>query len=233
MYQYDEHDQRMLDERVRQYRGQTQRFLRGELSEAEFRALRLRNGLYVQRLAPMLRIAIPYGMLASRQLRKLAHIARHFDKGYAHFTTRQNVQFNWPRLEEVPDILAELASVQMHSIQTSGNCVRNTTADQFSGVACDEVEDARPYCELIRQWSTLHPEFNFLPRKFKIAVCGSVADRAVVRVARLEDFRRRQALWQLTAGGQAAYDAVVAVLGAADQQGSLQRTLLREIRDNL
>jgi len=182
MYQYDEHDQRMLDERVRQYRGQTQRFLRGELSEAEFRALRLRNGLYVQRLAPMLRIAIPYGMLASRQLRKLAHIARHFDKGYAHFTTRQNVQFNWPRLEEVPDILAELASVQMHSIQTSGNCVRNTTADQFSGVACDEVEDARPYCELIRQWSTLHPEFNFLPRKFKIAVCGSVADRAVVRV---------------------------------------------------
>lgn len=133
MYRYDEHDQRMLDERVRQYRGQTERFLRGELSEAEFRALRLRNGLYVQRLAPMLRIAIPYGMLASRQLRKLAHIARHFDKGYAHFTTRQNVQFNWPRLEEVPDILAELASVQMHSIQTSGNCIRNTTADQFSG----------------------------------------------------------------------------------------------------
>ena len=182
MYRYDEHDQRMLDERVRQYRGQTERFLRGELSEAEFRALRLRNGLYVQRLAPMLRIAIPYGMLASRQLRKLAHIARHFDKGYAHFTTRQNVQFNWPRLEEVPDILAELASVQMHSIQTSGNCIRNTTADQFSGVAPDEVEDARPYCELIRQWSTFHPEFNYLPRKFKIAVCGSVADRAVVRV---------------------------------------------------
>ena len=182
MYRYDDLDQRMLDDRVRQFRGQTERYLRGELAEAEFRPLRLQNGLYVQRLAPMLRVAIPYGMLASRQLRKLAHIARHYDKGYAHFSTRQNVQFNWPRLEEVPDILAELASVQMHAIQTSGNCIRNTTADQFSGVAPDEVEDARPYCELIRQWSTFHPEFSFLPRKFKIAVSGSRADRAAVRV---------------------------------------------------
>jgi sulfite reductase (NADPH) hemoprotein beta-component len=182
MYRYDDLDQRMLDDRVRQFRGQTERYLRGELAENEFRPLRLQNGLYVQRLAPMLRVAIPYGMLASRQLRKLAHIARHFDKGYAHFSTRQNVQFNWPRLEEVPDILAELASVQMHAIQTSGNCIRNTTADQFSGVAPDEVEDARPYCELIRQWSTFHPEFSFLPRKFKIAVSGSRADRAAARV---------------------------------------------------
>jgi len=182
MYRYDDLDQRMLDDRVRQFRGQTERYLRGELAENEFRPLRLQNGLYVQRLAPMLRVAIPYGMLSSRQLRKLAHIARHFDKGYAHFSTRQNVQFNWPRLEEVPDILAELASVQMHAIQTSGNCIRNTTADQFSGVAPDEIEDARPYCELIRQWSTFHPEFSFLPRKFKIAVSGSRADRAAVRV---------------------------------------------------
>jgi sulfite reductase (NADPH) hemoprotein beta-component len=182
MYQYDHQDQRMLDERVRQFRGQTERYLKGELTEAEFRPLRLQNGLYVQRLAPMLRVAIPYGMLNSAQMRKLAHIARHFDKGYAHFSTRQNVQFNWPRLEEVPDILAELASVQMHAIQTSGNCIRNTTADQFSGVARDEIEDARPYCELIRQWSTFHPEFTFLPRKFKIAVSGSRDDRAAVRV---------------------------------------------------
>jgi len=182
MYQYDQQDQRMLDERVRQFRGQTERYLKGELTEAEFRPLRLQNGLYVQRLAPMLRVAIPYGMLSSVQMRKLAYIARHFDKGYAHFSTRQNVQFNWPRLEEVPDILAELASVQMHAIQTSGNCIRNTTADQFSGVARDEIEDARPYCELIRQWSTFHPEFTFLPRKFKIAVSGSRDDRAAVRV---------------------------------------------------
>src|SRR5512139_1932659 len=182
MYQYDEIDQRIVDERVAQFRDQTRRFLAGQLSEDEFRPLRLQNGLYIQRYAPMLRVAIPYGMLSSRQLRKIAHIARHFDKGYAHFSTRQNVQFNWPRLEEVPDILAELASVQMHAIQTSGNCIRNTTADQFSGVAPDEIEDARPYCELIRQWSTFHPEFSFLPRKFKIAVSGSRADRAAVRV---------------------------------------------------
>ncbi|MBK6585437.1 MAG: nitrite/sulfite reductase [Gammaproteobacteria bacterium] len=182
MYRYDSLDQSMLDDRVAQFRGQTERYLNGELAENEFRPLRLQNGLYIQRLAPMLRVAIPYGMLESRQLRKIAHIARKYDKGYAHFSTRQNVQFNWPRLEEVPEILAELASVQMHSIQTSGNCIRNTTADQFSGVARDEIEDARPYCELIRQWSTFHPEFAFLPRKFKIAVNGSLADRAAVRI---------------------------------------------------
>jgi sulfite reductase (NADPH) hemoprotein beta-component len=182
MYRYDHLDQQMLDDRVAQFRDQTARYLRGELSDNEFRPLRLQNGLYVQRLAPMLRVSIPYGMLESRQLRMLAHIARHYDKGYAHFSTRQNVQFNWPRLEEAPDILADLASVQMHAIQTSGNCIRNITADQFSGVAADEVEDARPWCELIRQWATFHPEFGFLPRKFKIAVSGSRSDRAAVAV---------------------------------------------------
>jgi sulfite reductase (NADPH) hemoprotein beta-component len=182
MYRYDALDQRMLDDRVAQFRDQTARYLRGELSDSEFRPLRLQNGLYVQRLAPMLRVAIPYGLLSSAQLRALAYIARRYDKGYAHFSTRQNLQFNWPRLEEVPDILAELARVQMHAIQTSGNCIRNVTADQYSGVAPDEVEDARPWCELIRQWSTFHPEFSFLPRKFKIAVCGSGNDRAAVMV---------------------------------------------------
>ncbi len=182
MYVYDEHDQRMVDERVSQYRDQTERFLSGELSDEEFLHLRLRNGLYIQRLAPMLRIAVPYGMLSSKQLRKLAHITRHFDKGYAHFTTRQNVQLNWPKLEEVPDILAELASVEMHAIQTSGNCIRNVTSDQYAGVATDEIEDSRPWSELIRQWSTFHPEFNWLPRKFKIAVTGAKEDRAAVQV---------------------------------------------------
>ena len=182
MYIYDEHDQRMVDERVAQYRDQTERFLAGELTAEEFLHLRLRNGLYIQRLAPMLRIAVPYGMLSSAQLRKLAHITRHFDKGYAHFTTRQNVQLNWPKLEEVPDILEELASVEMHAIQTSGNCIRNVTSDQYAGVATDELEDSRPWSELIRQWSTFHPEFNWLPRKFKIAVTGAKEDRAAVQV---------------------------------------------------
>ena len=169
MYRYDTFDHRMLADRVSQFRDQTARYLRGELSEAEFRPLRLQNGLYVQRLAPMLRVAIPYGMLESRQLRMLAHIARRYDKGYGHFSTRQNIQFNWPRLEEVPDILAELASVDMHAIQTSGNCIRNTTSDQYAGVAIDEKIDPRPYCEIIRQWTTLHPEFAYLPRKFKMS----------------------------------------------------------------
>ncbi|WP_024301563.1 nitrite/sulfite reductase [Pseudogulbenkiania sp. MAI-1] len=182
MYRYDEVDYRIVRERVEQFRDQTRRFLAGELSEDEFRPLRLMNGLYIQRHAPMLRIAIPYGHLASRQLRKLAHIARTYDKGYGHFTTRQNMQFNWPALERVPDILAELAEVEMHAIQTSGNCVRNTTTDAFAGVAADELIDPRPYCEIIRQWSTLHPEFAFLPRKFKIAVSGSVEDRAATLV---------------------------------------------------
>ncbi|MGB2054485.1 MAG: nitrite/sulfite reductase [Porticoccaceae bacterium] len=178
MYKYDQYDQQIVDERVTQYRDQTQRFLAGDISEEEFLPLRLQNGLYIQRLAPMLRIAVPYGLLSSHQLRKLAHISRQYDKGYVHFTTRQNIQLNWPQLEEVPDILAELASVEMHAIQTSGNCIRNTTTDQYAGVAVDEVEDPRPWCELIRQWSTVHPEFAFLPRKFKIALCGSEQDRA-------------------------------------------------------
>ena len=178
MYRYDSYDHKILDERVNQFRDQTHRYLAGEISDEEFLPLRLQNGLYVQRLAPMLRIAVPYGLLSSQQVRKLAHIARVYDKGYVHFTTRQNIQLNWPVLEQVPDILAELASVEMHAIQTSGNCIRNTTTDQFAGVAADEIEDPRPWCELIRQWSTIHPEFAFLPRKFKIAVCGSEQDRA-------------------------------------------------------
>jgi sulfite reductase (NADPH) hemoprotein beta-component len=182
MYRYDDYDHRIIGERVAQFRGQTERYLAGELTDAQFLPLRLQNGLYRQRLAPMLRIAVPYGTLNTRQLRKLAEITRKYDKGYGHFSTRQNLQLNWPKLEEVPDILAELATVEMHAIQTSGNCIRNTTADQFSGVAADEIEDARPYCEIIRQWSTFHPEFAFLPRKFKIAVCGSEQDRAATYV---------------------------------------------------
>lgn len=180
MYVYDQFDQKIVDERVAQFRDQTRRFLAGEIAEGEFLPLRLQNGLYVQRLAPMLRIAVPYGLMNSTQLRKLAEISRVYDKGYVHISTRQNVQLNWPQLAEVPDILEELATVQMHAIQTSGNCIRNTTTDQFAGVACDELEDPRPYCEIIRQWSTLHPEFAFLPRKFKIAVCGSAQDRAAI-----------------------------------------------------
>jgi len=180
VYRYDEIDQRMVDERVAQYRDQTRRFLAGKLSEEDFRPLRLRNGLYIQRHAPMLRIAIPYGLLASRQLRTLAYVARKWDRGYGHFSTRQNMQLNWPRLEDVPDILAELAKVEMHAIQTSGNGFRNITTDHFAGVAPDEVVDPLVWCELIRQWSTFHPEFTFLPRKFKIAVNGAVADRAAI-----------------------------------------------------
>jgi sulfite reductase (NADPH) hemoprotein beta-component len=180
MYVYDQYDQTIIDERVTQFRDQTERFLAGEITEDEFLPLRLQNGLYVQRLAPMLRIAVPYGLMNSTQLRKLAEISRTYDKGYVHISTRQNIQLNWPRVAEVPDILAELSTVQMHAIQTSGNCIRNTTTDQFAGVACDELEDPRPYCEIIRQWSTLHPEFAFLPRKFKIAVCGSTQDRAAI-----------------------------------------------------
>ena len=170
MYQYDAYDQKIVDERVAQFRDQTQRYLNTELNEDEFRPFRLQNGLYVQRYAPMLRVAIPYGMLSSVQLRTLANIARDYDRGYAHISTRQNIQYNWPELARVPDILADLAKVQMHAIQTSGNCIRNTTTDQFAGVVAGEIIDPRPTCELIRQWSTFHPEFAFLPRKFKIAV---------------------------------------------------------------
>ena len=182
MYQYDEYDHTLVRERVEQFRGQVVRRLKGELTEDEFRPVRLMNGLYLQLHAYMLRIAIPYGTLSSKQVRILAHIARKYDKGYGHFTTRQNIQFNWLKLEDVPDILADLASVEMHAIQTSGNCIRNVTADQYAGVAADEIEDPRIYAEIIRQWSTLHPEFSFLPRKFKIAVTGAAHDRAAVRV---------------------------------------------------
>lgn len=182
MYQYNQVDQQLVNERVAQFRDQTRRFLAGELPEDEFLALRLMNGLYVQRHAPMLRVAVPYGMMSSQQMRALAHVARKWDKGYGHFTTRTNIQFNWPKLEDVPDILEELAKVQMHAIQTSGNCIRNTTTDQFAGVIADEIEDPRPYCEIIRQWSSLHPEFAYLPRKFKIAISGGPTDRAASQV---------------------------------------------------
>ncbi len=182
MYKYDQYDHQILQERVAQFRGQTERFLSGELKAEEFLPLRLQNGLYIQRLAPMLRISVPYGMINSNQLRRLAHIARHYDKGYCHVTTRQNIQFNWPDLADIPDILAELAEVEMHATQSSGNCIRNTTSDQFAGISKDEVIDPRPYCEIIRQWSSFHPEFAFLPRKFKIAVTGSDTDRAAIQV---------------------------------------------------
>jgi sulfite reductase (NADPH) hemoprotein beta-component len=181
MYQYNDIDQTLVDERVAQFRRQTEQYIKGEITEDQFRALRLRNGLYVQIHAPMLRVAGPYGLFNATQFRKLAHIARTYDKNYCHFTTRQNVQFNWPKLEEVPDILAELATVQMHAIQTSGNCMRNTTSDHLAGVSIDEIEDPRPYCEIIRQWTTLHPEFDYLPRKFKMAVSGSLHDRAATQ----------------------------------------------------
>jgi sulfite reductase (NADPH) hemoprotein beta-component len=182
VYIYDEIDQQLIDDRVAQFRDQTRRFLAGKLGEDDFRPLRLQNGLYIQRYAPMLRIAIPYGLLASRQLRALAYIARTYDRGIGHFSTRQNLQLNWPRLEDVPDILAHLATVQMHAIQTSGNCVRNITADHFAGVAPDEIVDPLVWCEVVRQWAAFHPEFAYLPRKFKIAIAGAAEDRAAIQV---------------------------------------------------
>jgi sulfite reductase (NADPH) hemoprotein beta-component len=181
MYRYDEFDAKFVAERVEQFRGQVVRRLSGELTEDQFKPLRLMNGLYLQLHAYMLRVAVPYGTLSAKQMRMLAHIARKYDKGYGHFTTRQNIQFNWPKLVDVPDILADLASVEMHAIQTSGNCIRNVTADHFAGAAADEIEDPRPIAEIIRQWSSLHPEFSFLPRKFKIAVSGSPHDRAALK----------------------------------------------------
>ena len=181
MYQYDAFDQRIVEERAAQFRDQVLRRIDGRLTENEFKPLRLQNGLYMQLHAYMMRIAVPYGLLSSTQVRKLAHIARTYDKGYAHLTTRQNVQLNWPKLEDVPTILDELAEVQMHAIQTSGNCIRNITSDPYAGVAKDEIEDPRPYCEILRQWSTFHPEFAFLPRKFKFAVTGA---RPIARPSR-------------------------------------------------
>jgi len=169
MYQYDELDRRIINDRAQQFRGQVARRLSGEITEEEFKPIRLQNGLYAQLHAYMLRVAVPYGLLSTTQVRKLAHIARTYDKGYANLTTRQNFQYNWPKLGDVPTILDELASVEMHAVQTSGNCVRNITSDHFAGIALDEIEDPRPYCEIMRQWSTFHPEFAALPRKFKSA----------------------------------------------------------------
>ena len=221
MYRYDEFDRRFLEERVAQYRDQVRRRLAGQLSEEEFRPLRLMNGLYLQLHAYMLRIAIPYGSLSPAKLRVLARIARRYDRGYGHFTTRQNIQFNWIKLEETPDILAELAAVEMHSIQTSGNCIRNTTADPFAGAAADEIEDPRPWCEIIRQWSTLHPEFSFLPRKFKIAVSAAATDRAAVRVHDIGLYLRRNA------AGEVGFEVLVG--------GGLGRTpmIAKTLRDFL
>src|SRR5947207_7242708 len=182
MYRYDSFDQRLVDERVAQFRDQTQRYLSGELTEDDFRPLRLQNGLYIQKYAPMLRISIPYRLVSTRQLRTLAQIGRKYDRGYGHFTTRQNLQFNWPKLEDVPDILADLAAVEMHAIQTSGNCIRNITSDHFAGAAGDEVADPRPYSELVRQWAALNPEFAYLPRKFKIAITAATVDRTALLV---------------------------------------------------
>ncbi len=182
MYRYDEFDQDFVTDRVGQFRDQVERRLSGELTEDQFKPLRLMNGVYLQLHAYMLRVAVPYGTLSGRQMRKLAHVARRYDRGYGHFTTRQNLQFNWPKLSDIPDILAELASVEMHAIQTSGNCIRNVTADHFAGAAADEVADPRPYAEILRQWSSLHPEFLFLPRKFKVAVTGAERDRAAIQV---------------------------------------------------
>ena len=182
MYRYDEFDAEFVRQRVAQFRDQVARRISGELTEDEFKPLRLRNGVYLQLHAYMLRIAVPYGTLASRQMRKLAHIARTYDRGYGHFTTRQNLQFNWPALSDIPEILDELAEVEMHAIQTSGNCIRNVTADHFAGATADEVADPRPYAEIVRQWSSLHPEFSFLPRKFKVAVIASERDRAAMKL---------------------------------------------------
>ncbi|OWK28215.1 nitrite/sulfite reductase [Sphingomonas mucosissima] len=182
MYQYDQYDQSMVDARVEEFRDQVKRRLAGQMTEDRFKPLRLMNGLYLQLHAYMLRVAVPYGTLSSRQMRMLGHVARKYDRGYGHFTTRQNLQFNWIKLEDAPDILAELATVEMHAIQTSGNCIRNISSDQFAGAAADEVTDPRPWAELLRQWSTFHPEFTYLPRKFKIAVIAAAEDRAAMRL---------------------------------------------------
>ena len=205
IYRYDEFDEAFLHQRVEQFRDQVKRRVAGEITEEQFRPLRLMNGLYHQLHAYMLRIAIPYGVLSSTQLRGLAHVARTYDRGFGHFTTRQNIQFNWIRLDQIPDAMADLAKVHLHGIQTSGNCIRNTTADQFAGAAADEIEDPRVWCEIIRQWSTLHPEFSFLPRKFKIAVTGAPKDRAAVRAhdigLRLHRNAKGEAGFEVMVGG--------------------------------
>ncbi len=220
MYQYDDFDRQFVKERVAHYREQTERYLAGQLSEDEFLQLRLRNGLYIQRLAPMLRVAIPYGTLSSTQLRALADIAVTYDRGYGHLSTRQNMQFNWPEIADVPDILEQLAKVNMHAIQTSGSCIRNVTTDHFAGAAADEIVDPRPYCELIRQWSTSHPEFEWLPRKFKIAVSGAAVDRAAVEVHDIglrvyEDEQQQHVFDVLVGGGLGRTPVVGATIRAA------------------
>ncbi|MBM3558803.1 MAG: nitrite/sulfite reductase [Alphaproteobacteria bacterium] len=223
MYVYDEIDQTLVDERVAQFRDQMRRRVAGELSEDEFRPLRLMNGLYLQLHAYMLRVAIPYGTLSSAQLRQLATIGRRWDRGFGHFTTRQNLQYNWPKLEDTPDILAALAEVQMHALQTSGNCIRNVTADQYAGVAAGEAADPRIYSELIRQWSTLHPEFSFLPRKFKIAVTGCADDRAAVKVHDIGLVARRNV------AGELGFEVIVGGgLGRAPMIGHTVRAFLPE-----
>jgi sulfite reductase (NADPH) hemoprotein beta-component len=222
MYRYDEFDARFVRERVREFRAQVERRLDGSLTEDEFKPLRLQNGLYLQLHAYMLRIAIPYGTLSSRQLRQLALIGDRYDRGYGHFTTRQNLQFNWPKLKDVPDILDLLAEVEMHAIQTSGNCIRNVTADHFAGVAADEVEDPRPTAELIRQWSSLHPEFSFLPRKFKIAVTGAEHDRAAIKAHDIGLRIRRH-----PATGETGYEVIVGGgLGRTPMIGKVVREFL-------
>ena len=220
MYQYDDFDRQFVQERVAHYREQTERYLAGKLSEDEFLQLRLRNGLYIQRLAPMLRVAIPYGTLSSTQLRALANISMTYDRGYGHLSTRQNMQFNWPDIADVPDILEQLAKVNMHAIQTSGSCIRNVTTDHFAGAAADEIVDPRPYCELIRQWSTSHPEFEWLPRKFKIAVSGAAVDRAAVEVHDIglrvyEDERQQHVFDVLVGGGLGRTPVIGATIRAA------------------
>ena len=220
MYQYDDFDRQFVQERVAHYREQTERYLAGKLSEDEFLQLRLRNGLYIQRLAPMLRVAIPYGTLSSTQLRALADISMTYDRGYGHLSTRQNMQFNWPDIADVPDILEQLAKVNMHAIQTSGSCIRNVTTDHFAGAAADEIVDPRPYCELIRQWSTSHPEFEWLPRKFKIAVSGAAVDRAAVEVHDIglrvyEDEQQQHVFDVLVGGGLGRTPVIGATIRAA------------------
>jgi len=222
MYRYDEFDARFVRERVGEFRAQVARRLDGALTEEEFKPLRLQNGLYLQLHAYMLRIAIPYGTLSARQMRQLALIADRYDRGYGHFTTRQNIQFNWPKLKDVPDILGLLADVEMHAIQTSGNCIRNVTADHFAGVAADEVEDPRPTAELIRQWSSLHPEFSFLPRKFKIAVTGAAHDRAAIKA---HDIGLRVLRHEVT--GEIGYEVIVGGgLGRTPMIGKMVRNFL-------
>ncbi|NOT39949.1 MAG: nitrite/sulfite reductase [Alphaproteobacteria bacterium] len=234
MYRYDEFDQKLVDERVAQFRGQVARRLSGELNEEEFKPLRLMNGLYLQLHAYMLRVAIPYGTLSSRQLKMLAHIARKYDKDYAHFTTRQNLQYNWPKLADVPDILADLATVEMHAIQTSGNCIRNVTSDHFAGAAADEVDDPRIWSEIIRQWSTFHPEFSYLPRKFKIAVTAAPKDRAAIKVHDIGIIIRRDPSGALAfdvyvGGGQGRTPLIGHLIGegiaAADLLAYLEATM--------